>query len=644
MDIFPLFPEIAPNVEFWKNIYSRYDLSQGVIHDKNDPGIVYEVVSLDHPDSYKARKKNNSKVDRIRKNLRQILLKLARGGTPATSEERRVRDLFGDNATRERFRDAADAIRVQLGQKDRFRNGVIRSGAFLKRIKKIFREEGVPSDLAYLAHVESSYNVNAYSKFGAAGIWQFTRSTGKLYMKIDYTIDERRDPIIASRAAARFLKDNYRKLGSWPLAITAYNHGVGGMTRAQKKHGGYEDVFRDFDGRGFGFASKNFYSEFLAAREVARDYRKYFGDLPLDSPWPTREVKMDGYADPAALAEHLGVELGLLRKYNPALRSPVFEGQKYIPRGYSLRLPSDSADLVRLAADLPEDVFSGTQKRSLFYEVRRGDTASSIARMHGVSLQELVLANQLNRSATIYAGQNLRLPTLGTEMVVLSKSYKTLVAAESGEPSAEVTEVAMVALPPAEEITVPDQVEAEPDRPIITAAMEDMEEVARGPELAGNPPQSEELVREGEGVARDNSAGGQDLIFGIQEFLFAGNGNSIQPPLLAEENGTPEVAVQDEDGALFLIDINPQVVTGQLQITRVYSNKGGLFGVIKVEAEETLGHYADWLGIPTWRIRKENRLRYGKAIMVGQEIRIPLRKGGQGLFEEKRYEYHKELV
>ena len=104
----------------------------------------------------------------------------------------------------------------------------------MKEIKRIFKEVGVPEELSVLPHVESSFQLQAYSSAGAAGIWQFTRSTGRLYMKVGYEVDERRDPIVAAYAAAKLLKHNYKQLKSWPLAITAYNHGVNGMKRAKK--------------------------------------------------------------------------------------------------------------------------------------------------------------------------------------------------------------------------------------------------------------------------------------------------------------------------------------------------------------------------------------------------------------------------
>ena len=151
--------------------------------------------------------------------------------------------------------------------------------------------------------------------------------------------DERRDPLAAAQAAAQLLKENYERLGSWPLAITAYNHGAAGMQRAKAAHGDYPEIFRSYNGRTFKFASRNFYSEFLAARRVASDYRRYFGDLDLAAPRPLRSVSLDGYAALTDLCRHFKVSPQVVREMNPALRPPVFNGQKYVPEGYTLNLP-----------------------------------------------------------------------------------------------------------------------------------------------------------------------------------------------------------------------------------------------------------------------------------------------------------------
>ena len=176
-------------------------------------------------------------------------------------------------------------IHLQRGIKERFRAGVIRSGRYLLYFEEVLENEGVPSILALLPLVESSYENAAYSRAGTAGIWQFTRATGRLYMRVARGRDDRLNPAIATRAAAKLLRGNYEQVQSWPLAITAYNHGRAGMQRARRLHGSdMAEIIRKYRGRTFKYASKNFYPEFLAAVRVYQDYERYFGPLTLDQP------------------------------------------------------------------------------------------------------------------------------------------------------------------------------------------------------------------------------------------------------------------------------------------------------------------------------------------------------------------------
>ncbi len=413
-DPFPVFPAMAPNVAFWEKVYTRYNTRQGILHDSRNLSVIYGIVPLVEPAGARARKINRRRIKNAKFKYRRILEKLSLGVAPRTAEEKRVARLFGPGAGRRTFRRAMARIRCQVGQKNRFREGLIRSGAYLDEIRRIFRSAGLPEDLAYLPHVESSFDPSAYSKFGAAGMWQFTRSTGRLYMQIDYTLDERRDPLLSTYAAAQLLKRNYQQLRDWPLAITAYNHGLSGMLRAKKTRGGYEAVFKNYRGRRFKFASRNFYAEFIAARRVAKAYRRYFGHLAIQSPARHPMLKLEGYVAFRDVARHLGVDSDTLKALNPALRPPVFSGRKYIPRGYRLRLPDDFRGRRRLlAAGLPPRLYRDRQKRSRFYVVRRGDTPGAIARRHGLKLSELLAANELSKGATIYPGQNLRLPAPG---------------------------------------------------------------------------------------------------------------------------------------------------------------------------------------------------------------------------------------
>lgn len=163
-------------------------------------------------------------------------------------------------------------------------------------------------------------------------------------------VDERRDPGRASEAAAKLIKSNYARLGDWPMTITAYNHGIAGVLRAKKEKGTYDAVFEDYGGRCFGFASRNFYSEFLAARHVARNHTQYFSDIRLNKSMEAREEVLKGQTSVADLSRRYEVDFETLRALNPALGKPVLKGQRQVPKGYILRLPADSVKGPRLSS------------------------------------------------------------------------------------------------------------------------------------------------------------------------------------------------------------------------------------------------------------------------------------------------------
>lgn len=206
--------------------------------------------------------------------------------------------------------------------------------------------------------MESSFENRALSNAGAAGIWQFTRGTGRLYLTVSRKVDERLNPEKATRAAVRLLSDNYAALGSWPLAITAYNHGRGGMMRAQNEVGSdLTKVIDEYQGPLFGYASMNFYSEFLAAVDVYKNYEQYFGQLVLDQP--------------------------------------------------TTKPPAPATTAVAAAKPAPKKV-QPTAKvaASDKYRVRKGDTLTEIAQRFGTTVRDLMDTNNL-RNSVIHAGQIL---------------------------------------------------------------------------------------------------------------------------------------------------------------------------------------------------------------------------------------------
>ena len=190
------------------------------------------------------------------------------------AEASRIAGAMAHIPDRNKYSKAALSLRIQRGQKEFIEKGLAMVQPYAAHIEAAFQAQGLPGELAYLSFVESSFNVNAVSKVGASGVYQLMPEVARSFMKISDTIDERRDPIKSAQAAARILRSNLNLLGDWPLAITAYNHGAVGVKRAVARAHTRDLVLINerYQARSFGFASKNFYCEFLGVLMTFRDY------------------------------------------------------------------------------------------------------------------------------------------------------------------------------------------------------------------------------------------------------------------------------------------------------------------------------------------------------------------------------------
>jgi membrane-bound lytic murein transglycosylase D len=422
---FPNYKAISNNVAFWEKIYSHYSLTEAVIHDSKDLSKIYEVIPILGEDLPGAARINSLFEQQVKDKYREILTSLATR-KPSTSEEIRVAALFSGQNSSRHFLMAAENVRSQKGQKERFLAGVINSGSYMQEIKRIIRAYNLPEELAYLPHVESSFNYRAYSRVGAAGIWQFTKGTGSEYLTIDYTIDERLDPILATHAAAKYLKNSYRSLNNWPIALTSYNYGLAGIHRAVNEQGTYENIFLHYNKGHFKFASRNFYPGFLAAIKVAKQLEAD-RNVKLAPAQSTRYLNLPGYVHLKDISNHFGISQDTVKSLNPALRPSVISGEKRIPKGSVIRLPAGK-NTNRLLASIPSSFYSKEQNPTLFHRVQKGDTLSGIARHHGVSLKSLMTVNNLDRYATIYLKQKLRIPSKGAVVVKTKKDVPKILA------------------------------------------------------------------------------------------------------------------------------------------------------------------------------------------------------------------------
>jgi len=629
----PLPAELEPNVRFWTRIYTEVDTRGGLIHDAQHLDVVYETIGIPKGLSRRARERL---VGKSKKHYSTILRRLATGKRDAlTEEEARVLARWPKGVSDKTLRSAAYRLRFQLGQSDRFREGLIRSGNWIDVFRQIMVDHQVPVELAALPHVESSFNPRAYSHAGAAGLWQFTRSTGRRFLRIDNVVDERMDPEKATVAAARLLLQNYARLGTWPLAITAYNHGVGGIARAVRSLNTHDigKISREYNGRTFGFASRNFYSEFLAASKIDQDPERYFGAIQRARPIQYTVLETDHYYMATTLESALGVKVSMLRDHNLALRSSVWIGAKLIPKNYPLKIPADvvQTPFITALANIPSSQRLTEQRRDRFHKVRRGDSLSKIARRYRVKERELMALNNLRSRHRIRAGQVLRLPDDGSAPVVhvsrIAPPANGIYAVRRGDNITVISQrfgvtpkllLSWNRLKNPNRLTVGQRLRV--SAPAVASAAEPRASSLTPPTLAvapKTPPKETAVKTKSTPPAPFESS--SPVVAAV-----------TQPePSLAELPSGQVVIVAGNGDPVPLPDPSNYAVHQNDQVT--------------VQAEETLGHYAEWLEVTASDLRRLNGMRYGTALAIGRQKRLDFSRVTPEVFEQRRLQYHRGL-
>ena len=367
---FPITPGLESAVEFWKKVFTQYSLSQLIFFDPLDMSRIYEVMDVgegNRPQSY---------ID---------------------GERARIAATYGVDMER---------IQAQRGVKERMLSGLKRSGRYMQHIEKVFREKNLPVELGYLPLVESSFEIGARSFAGATGMWQFMPVTGKEYgLRIDRAIDERRDPFESTRAAAALLNQNFQILGSWPLALTAYNYGAGGIARAvaEQQSDNLVELIRDYNNPYWGFAPKNFYAEFLAAVDVAKNIDQYFPGTELDAPLTVQEIELKKSVSLGVLAKNTRLSHSELLGWNPALSPQT----RSIPAGYRVKIPLDTKTepIVLVSQTRVQE-----QPEFVRHRVKRGETLQQIARRYGASVEKIMQINGIRKSRVLQAGSTILIP------------------------------------------------------------------------------------------------------------------------------------------------------------------------------------------------------------------------------------------
>ena len=622
-DVFVRPTELEPDIAFWRSIYTSVGTDGGVLHDPEELEVVYEVMKF--PADISSRERS-SRIDAAKKKYARILERLALGTEGLNSEEERVAALWPKNTRRARFEQAAEEVRFQLGQSDRFREGLVRSGAYRDHIAATFEKAGLPRELAALPHVESSFNTYAYSKVGAAGMWQFMRATGRRFLRIDATVDERLDPYRATDAAVKFLEQNYIVLGSWPLALTAYNHGTAGMRRAQQQLGTSDitTIVRKYNSRSFGFASRNFYVAFLAALEIDTNPTKFFGDLqrgPVDN---SIVMKMPDVIPASQVAKALDVERELLRRLNPALLPAVWNGTRHVPRGFELRVPPHielTAALEKLSAGQRFDA----QVAESQHRVKGGETLGVIASRYGVGVARLAELNGLKKPYRLRAGQVLTLPTRPGETAPVAVA----VAQPERTPPAAV-------IPPTGVIG-PEQSRYVVKRGDTLGKIASRNGMSEEALMELNNLRNRNYVYEGQILALNASA---RAAAPVEAKVTVDN---VVPATAPENVRVAEAAEPESEREAE--ELGPTLVPGAESAMSAdpsdYSVHAG--NMVLVQAAETLGHYAEWLGVRASQLRQLNRMTYATPVIVGRKVKLDFSKITPEQFEAKRAVYHRQL-
>lgn len=285
-----------------------------------------------------------------------------------------------------------------------FQGWLDRSMPYIPLIKEILREEGIPEDIAFLPLIESGFNLNAKSPAKATGLWQFMATTGALYgLKMNNWVDERKDPVKSTKAAARHLKDLYETFGSWPLALASYNAGSGKIKRALDRTGsstfweiGQSSVLKR--------ETRDYIPKFMAAMIIAKNPEAFGFTLSEESTFKYDLLQVPGGMAIQMVAKNSNVDYDLLRSLNPELKSHIVP---FDEPHYTLRLPEGAGEIFMGNF---EDLLPYERVVYREYKVKIGDSVYKIAKKYDTTVSAIKEANKLNNRFKIVAGKTILVP------------------------------------------------------------------------------------------------------------------------------------------------------------------------------------------------------------------------------------------
>lgn len=300
-DTFDIPEYFHDSTRFWFDIYTQHPSSHSVLHDKENMALIYDVldfssVTASELNEFTKAALQSKYVDQIVDQYKAALKKMLVGQNAGELQEKIENALIlakleipkTKKSRTKFFQTLLDNFRAQTGQKDRIQSGINSYARYQLTIESYFKAFDVPLELQAIPFLESSFNVRAKSKVGASGVWQFMRWIGGHFMTIDRRQDGRSQPLMATASALHLLRQNLKILDRWDLAISAYNSGTKHLLKAKrqletkKMEPTLANVLANYEHEHLGFASRNFYSSFLALTR-ALAYREKFYDVPETS-------------------------------------------------------------------------------------------------------------------------------------------------------------------------------------------------------------------------------------------------------------------------------------------------------------------------------------------------------------------------
>ena len=297
-DTFKVSPFFYPNVNFWFMIYTQFESSSVVLHDKTNLSLIYKVLDFSHLHEkglprntlYVLQQKiSQEKLDDLKVEMENLSMDPYSLSPSAKRIYRQLKQAGIEIPIRKSdrsilFTKLKNNLRTQTGQKNFIRDGVIRSLPYQAFIRKYFTDKKIPEELIAIPFLESSFNPRAQSKVNALGAWQFMPLIASYYVpKRTSSVDYRSNVGVSSISAGFLMYENHKIMKSWDLAVTAYNSGTRHLLKTKRELASskidLEDVIKHSDSQHFGFASKNFYSEFLALAHTLAYREELFDNL-----------------------------------------------------------------------------------------------------------------------------------------------------------------------------------------------------------------------------------------------------------------------------------------------------------------------------------------------------------------------------